>query len=61
MTGRQHDTKATAPMVVTTLRVPKQKMDRFREVAALGHRTAAQEMRVLIDERIAEHEQQAAA
>lgn len=42
--------------MVTTLRVPRDKMERFRAIAAEGHRSAAQEMRALIDERIADHE-----
>lgn len=60
MSRRQHDTE-TAPMVVTTLRLPKEKLDRFREIAALEHRSTSGEMRRLIDERIADHDGEAAA
>jgi len=57
MKRRQGDAEA---MVVTTLRLPKDKLERFRELAALEHRTTSGEMRALIDQRIAEAEQEAA-
>lgn len=43
-------------MVVTTLRIEREKLARFKELAALEHRTSAQEIRALIDARIAQHD-----
>jgi predicted DNA-binding protein len=46
---------ATTPaLVVTTIRLPQDKMDRLRAVAEGEHRTLSQEIRRLIDLRLAE-------
>lgn len=45
-------------MVVTTLRVPRAQMDRLKEIAATRHRSAAGEMRWLMDRHIAQHDEQ---
>jgi predicted DNA-binding protein len=43
------------------VRMPVAKVTRLREIAAEEHRTVSQEVRYLIDRRIAEAEQQASA
>lgn len=47
-------------MVVTTLRIERDKLARFKAIAAEDHRTSAQEIRAMIDARISEHEKRAA-
>lgn len=41
---------------VTTLRVDREKLDRFRQIAASEHRTVVQKFRVMIEEEIARHD-----
>lgn len=41
-------------LTVTTLRVDRQKLDRLDEIAAAEHRTVSQQLRHLIDQAIAE-------
>jgi hypothetical protein len=43
------------------VRVERETFDRFREVAAASHRTVSQELRHLMEQRIAEADTQAAA
>lgn len=52
---RRQDDSATET-VQTTFRIPKDTMWKFREVAAAEHRSAAAEMRRLMEQRIAEHD-----
>lgn len=57
MKGRQED---TATMRVTTLRFPVDQYERLKLIAKANQRTVSQEMRFLIDRRIAETERKAA-
>jgi predicted DNA-binding ribbon-helix-helix protein len=47
-------------VAVYTLRIDRSRLDRLHEIAAADHRTVSQEIRRLIDERIAEAEREAA-
>jgi hypothetical protein len=44
------------PMVVYSVRIARDKLTRFREIAAQEERTGNQKLRVMIDEVIAAHE-----
>lgn len=57
MSRRQGDTKATRPLVVTTLRVDAEKLEQFAEIAATRHRSISGEMRWLMDRHIEQHTQ----
>lgn len=56
MKRRQGDPSVT---VVTTLRIDRKQLERFREIAALDHRSAAAEIRRLIELRVDQHDQAA--
>ena len=46
--------KSTNPIAVYTLRVDRAKLERIHEIAESEHRTLSQELRRMIDERIAQ-------
>lgn len=48
-------TQSAAPqLAVTSVKIEKDKLDRFREIARANRRSISQELRWLIDQRIAE-------
>ena len=49
-----------APQAVFTLRIERDKLDRFREVVEREHRTVVQDLRHYIDRRLAEERERAA-
>ncbi len=51
---------ANASQAVFTLRIERDKLDRFREVVEREHRTVVQDLRHYIDRRLAEERERAA-
>jgi hypothetical protein len=48
---------ATAEIAVTSVRIERDKLERFREVAEANRRSVSQELRWLIDRAIETHDQ----
>lgn len=48
-------------LAVTSVRIERDKLERFRELAAANRRSVSQELRWLIDRAIAERQQQEAS
>lgn len=53
--------KSTPELITTSLRVEREKLDRFRLTAEANRRTVSQELRWLMDKAIEQHEQEDAA
>lgn len=55
--------RSTSPPTgaVYTLRIERAQLDRLREIAESQHRTVSQELRRMVEARIAEHEKQVVA
>lgn len=49
-----------ADQAVTSIRIERTKLDRFREIAAANRRSVSQELRWLIDQHVDQHEREAA-
>lgn len=49
-----------ADLAVTSVRIERERLDAFREVAAANRRSVSQEIRWLIDQHIENHEREAA-
>lgn len=52
--GRAREKQKIHDLTVTTLRVEREKLDRFGEIAESQHRTVSQQLRHLIEQAIAE-------
>lgn len=52
--GRAKEKQKIHDLTVTTLRVDREKLDRFGEIAESQHRTISQQLRHLIEQAIAE-------
>ena len=52
--GRAREKQKIHDLTVTTLRVEREKLDRFGEIAVSQHRTISQQLRHLIEQAIAE-------
>lgn len=59
---RDVSTKSTEPEgAVYTLRIERNQLDRLHEIAKAEHRTLSQELRRMVEERIAAHDAQVPA
>lgn len=56
--GRAKEKQKIHDLTVTTLRVDREKLDRFGEIAESQHRTISQQLRHLIEQAIAEDDRE---
>lgn len=51
---------SSADQAVTSIRIERTQLERFREIAAANRRSVSQELRWLIDQHVDRHEREAA-